>query len=142
MSFSNLFNSGFTTRNQDHFASIVRIALSDNTISQEEKAFLDRLAHHLELSKETYAMILKDYKSHPINPPISQKQRLECLYDLARMVYADHIKDTHEVTMLSKIAIGLGFHTETVSEVVNTALKLVSDKVDFETFQKEMKRVF
>jgi len=142
MSFSDLFNSGFTTRNQDHFASIVRVALSDNAISQEEKAFLDRLAQNLDISKETYASILKDYKTHPINPPISLERRIERLYDLARMVNVDQIKDVHEVTMLSKIAIGLGFQTETVSEVVNTSLKLVSDKVDFETFQKEMKKVF
>ena len=136
MSFSDLFNSGFTTRNQDHFASIVRVALSDNAISQEEKAFLDRLAQNLDISKETYASILKDYKTHPINPPISLERRIERLYDLARMVNVDQIKDVHEVTMLSKIAIGLGFQTETVSEVVNTSLKLVSDKVDFETFQE------
>jgi len=142
MSFSDLFNSGFTTRNQDHFASIVRVAFSDNIISQEEKDFLDRLAHNLGISKETYLSIFKNYKLHPINPPISQASRIERLYDLARMVYADDIKDAHEVTMLRKIAIGLGFQTETVSEVVNTSLKLVSDKVDFETFQKEMKRVF
>ena len=142
MSFSDLFNSGFTTRNQDHFASIVRVAFSDNIISQEEKEFLDRLAHKLDISKETYLSIFKNYKSHPINPPISQESRIERLYDLARMVYADDIKDADEVKMLSKIAIGLGFQTETVSEVVNTSLKLVSDKVDFETFKEEMKRVF
>jgi len=142
MSFSDLFNSGFTTRNQDHFASIVRVAFSDNIISQEEKEFLDRLAHKLDISKETYLSIFKNYKSHPINPPISQESRIECLYDLARMVYADDIKDAHEVTMLRKIAIGLGFQTETVYDVVNTSLKLVSDKVDFETFKKDMKRVF
>ena len=142
MSFSDLFNSGFTTRNQDHFASIVRVAFSDNIMSQQEKDFLDRLAHNLDISKETYLSIFKNYKSHPVNPPISQKRRVECLYDLARMVYADEIKDAHEVKMLSKIAIGLGIQTETVSEVVNTALKLVSDKVSFETFLKEMKRVF
>tara|TARA_B110001469_G_scaffold126297_1_gene143610 strand:+ start:8799 stop:9227 length:429 start_codon:yes stop_codon:yes gene_type:complete len=142
MSFSDLFNSGFTTRNQDHFASIVRVAFSDNIISQEEKDFLDRLAHNLDISKETYLSIFKNYKSHPINPPISQESRIERLYDLARMVYADDIKDADEVKMLSKIAIGLGFQTETVSEVVNTSLKLVSDKVDFETFKEEVKRVF
>ena len=142
MSSSDLFNSGFTTRNQDHFASIVRVAFSDNIISQEEKAFLDRLAHNLDISKETYLSIFKNYKSHPINPPISQESRIERLYDLARIVYADDIKDAHEVTMLRKIAIGLGFQTDTVSEVVNTSLKLVSDKVDFETFQEEMKRIF
>ena len=138
MPFSDLFNSGFTTRNQDHFASIVRVALSDNAINQEERYFLDRLAHNLNISKETYLRIFKNYKSHPINPPSSQESRIERLYDLARMVYADDIKDAHEVSMLTKIAIGLGFQTETASEVVNTSLKLVSEKVGFETFKKSM----
>ena len=142
MSFSDLFNSGFTTRNQDHFASIVRVAFSDNIISQEEKCFLDRLAQNLDISKETYLKILKNYKSHPINPPISQDSRIERLHDLARMVYADDIKDAHEVTILRKIVIGLGFKAESVAKVVSTSLNLVSNKVEFDTFKKEMKTVF
>ncbi len=142
MSFADLFNSGFTTRNQDHFASIVSVAFSDDTISKEEKAFLDRLAQKLDISKECYANILKDYKSHPINPPITLERRIERLYDLARMVHIDHIKDTHEITMLSKIAIGLGFDTKKVSEVVHSALKLASEKVDFEVFKKEINALF
>ena len=142
MSFADLFSSGFTARNQDHFASIVRVAFSDNFISKEEKAFLDRLAQKLDISKESYAKILKNYKSHPINPPVTFEKRIERLYDLARMVYADHMEDTHEVSMLSKIAIGLGFQTETVSKVVQRALKLVSKKVDFEVFKKEMNAIF
>ena len=142
MSISDLFNSGFTTRNQDHFASIVRVAFSDNIISQEEKCFLDRLAQNLDISKETYLKIFKNYKSHPINPPISQDSRIERLYDLARMVYADDIKDAHEVTILRKIVIGLGFQAESVAKVVSTSLNLVSKKVEFDTFKKEMKTVF
>jgi uncharacterized tellurite resistance protein B-like protein len=142
MSISDLFNSGFTTRNQDHFASIVRVAFSDNFISQEEKDFLERLAHNLDISKETYLMILKNYDSHPINPPISQVARIERLYDLARMVYADHIKDIHEVNLLNKLVIGLGFQTQMASKVVSTSLELASKKVDFDTFKKEMNLLF
>jgi uncharacterized tellurite resistance protein B-like protein len=142
MSISDLFNSGFTTRNQDHFASIVRVAFSDNFISQEEKDFLERLAHNLDISKETYLMILKNYDSHPINPPISQVARIERLYDLARMVYADHIKDIHEVKLLNKLVIGLGFQTQMASKVVSTSLELASKKVDFDTFKKEMNLLF
>jgi hypothetical protein len=142
MSISDLFNSGFTTRNQDHFASIVRVAFSDNFISQEEKDFLERLAHNLDISKETYLMILKNYDSHPINPPISQVARIKRLYDLARMVYTDHIKDIHEVKLLNKIVIGLGFQTQMASKVVSTSLELASKKVDFDTFKKEMNLLF
>lgn len=142
MSFSDLFNSGSTAQNQDHFASIVRVAFSDNMISQEEKEFLDRLAQNLNISKEVYLKIFKNFKSHPINPPISQELRIERLYDLARMVYADDIKDVQEVTLLNKIVIGLGFHIELASKVVSTSLKLVSNKVDFDTFKKEMNTLF
>ena len=42
MSFSNLFDSGFKKRNEDHFAAIVRVAMSDGIINDEEKAFLNK----------------------------------------------------------------------------------------------------
>ena len=44
MSISDLFDSGFRNRNKGHFSAIVRVALSDGTITTEEKKFLDKLA--------------------------------------------------------------------------------------------------
>ena len=49
MSISDLYSSGFRDRNRDHFAAIVRVALSDGEMSPEEKAFLDRLANEDEM---------------------------------------------------------------------------------------------
>ena len=63
MSFSDLFDSGFKKRNEDHFAAIVRVAMSDGVISDAEKAFLDRLATRLDITDIEYKEILKDYKS-------------------------------------------------------------------------------
>ena len=37
MSISDLFDSGFRNRNKGHFSAIVRVALSDGTITPEEK---------------------------------------------------------------------------------------------------------
>lgn len=140
MTFSELFDSGFKRRNQDHFAAIVRVAYEDDIVTKEEKAFLDRLARNLEISKATYERILKTYKTHPINPPVHSEHRLERLFDLARMVYADHIKDEDEVHILTKIAIGLGY-TKDPSSVVNKALDLVADgTIDVEEFKEKMKR--
>lgn len=141
MSFSDLFDSGFKKRNEDHFAAIVRVAMDDGIISEEEKAFLDRLARSLDISEADYKVILKDYKSHPINPPLSYDNRLERLYDLSRMVYVDHIKGDHEEVLLRKIAIGLGFHPENVKYVVDKALTLVSNGVDLDTFIHEIKNM-
>ena len=140
MTYSELFDSGFKRRNQDHFAAIVRVAYEDDVVTEEEKAFLDRLARNLEISKATYEKILKNYKSHPINPPVSTERRLERMFDLARMVYADHIKDEDEVRVLTKIAVGLGY-TKDPKTVVNKALDLVADgSIDLEEFKEKMKR--
>ncbi|TYA52384.1 TerB family tellurite resistance protein [Formosa maritima] len=141
MSFLDLFDSGFKQRNEDHFAAIVRVAMDDGIISNEEKAFLDRLARNLDISEETYKEILKDYKSHPINPPTSYDRRLERLYDLSRMVYVDHIKGEHEEIVLRKIAVGLGFSPDNVRYVVDKALTLVSNGVDLDTFTEEIKNM-
>ena len=130
MSFSDLFDSGFKKRNEDHFAALVRVAMDDDIITNEEQTFLDRVARSLDISEGDYKSILKDYKSHPINPPTSYDRRLERLYDLSRMVYADHIKDEHQVTLLKKIAIGLGFNPDNAKYVVDKALKLVDAGVD------------
>lgn len=141
MSFSDLFDSGFKKRNEDHFAAIVRVAMDDGVISEDEKAFLDRLARNLNISEGDYEIILKDYKSHPINPPLSYDNRLERLYDLARMVFVDHIKGDGEVALLTKIGVGLGFHPENVKYIVDKAMTLVSKKVDLDTFIDEMKHM-
>ncbi len=141
MSISDLFDSGFQKRNQDHFAAIVRVAMSDGVITDEEKAFLDRLARNLSISENDYKEILKDYGTHPINPPSSYERRLERLYDLSRMVYADHIKGADQVVLLEKLSIGLGFSPENAKYVVDKALILVDQGADSDTFAEEIKNM-
>jgi len=141
MSISDLFDSGFKKRNEDHFASIVRVAMEDGVITDEEKAFLDRLARNLDISEEDYKDILKNYATHHINHPLSYDIRLERLYDLSRMVYVDHIKDEHEVLLLHKIAVGLGFSAVNVKYVVDKALTLVKNEADLDTFSDAIKNM-
>jgi len=141
MSISDLFDSGFRKRNEDHFAAIVRVAMDDGKITDEEKAFLDRLARNLDISEHDYKQILKDYASHPINPPLSYDRRLERLYDLSRMVYADHIADEHQQKLLHKIAVGLGFSAVNVRCIVDKALSLVKNGDDLDLFTEGIKNM-
>ena len=60
MSFSDLFDNEFKSRNKGHFSSIVRVATADGTLSPEEKLFLDKLAHNLEISPLEYEEILDE----------------------------------------------------------------------------------
>jgi len=141
MSFSDLYDSGFKKRNISHFASIVRVAMDDGSISNEEKAFLDRLSRRLEISKENYELILKDYNTHPINPPVSYNRRLERLYDLVRMVHLDNANFDTKQVLLTKIGVGLGFHPENVKYIIDKAFNLVNMELDLDDFIDEIKNM-
>lgn len=139
MSISNLYDSGFRKRNEDHFAAIIRVAMSDGVISDEEKTFLDRLARNLNITEAKYKSILGDYMSHPINPPITYENRLERLYDLGRMVYVDADPGTKQTQILERLGVGLGFSPHNTKYVVDKALSLINNGADLETFKEEIR---
>lgn len=141
MSISDLYSSGFRERNRDHFASIVRVALSDGEINPEEKAFLDRLAKNLDISAEEYEEVLENPTKYPVNPPVLYEHRLERLYDLTRMVYTDHIADDDEMRIMMRLGVALGFTPGNVEFIVKKAMYLVNLGVDLETFKDEIKNM-
>ena len=139
MSISDLYSSGFREKNQSHFASIVRVALTDGIITDEEKAFLDKLAGNLDITKAQYDSILENPLKYPINPPAFYNARLERLYDLARMVYADNHLGDRQKALLERLAVGLGFTPANVKYVVAKALDLVEQGIDSNCFKEEIR---
>jgi len=142
MSIKDLYSSGFVERNQGHFAAIVRVALSDGKIVDEERQFLEKLARKLSINEVDYAKILENPTQYPINPPTTYNRRLERLFDLVRIVYADlEVKDA-QITMLERIAIGLGFAPSNVKFIVQKALDLVAEQeIDVYSFSDEIKNM-
>lgn len=141
MSISDLFDSGFKNRNKGHFSAIVRVALSDGELTSEEKQFLDKLAVRLEISQSEYEEILENPTKYPINPPVLYVHRLERLYDLARMVYADHVLGPKQKDILTRFALALGFTPSNVNYIVDKSLSLLVLNVDLDTFIFEMQNM-
>lgn len=141
MSFSDLFDSEFKSRNKGHFSAIVRVALADGLVSNEEKAFLEKLATKLEITSSEYEEILENPLKYPINPPYLYSQRIDRLYDLGRMVHTEHHLGDKQDVLLRKFAIALGFTPGNVNYIVDKALSLIDKKVDAETFFYEMEHM-
>ena len=141
MPISDLFDSEFKIRNRGHFSAIVRVAVADGKVAPEEQAFLDKLARKLEISAPEYAEILENPLKYPINPPYLYSQRLERLYDLARMVHVEHQLGDKQDSLLRKFGIALGFTPGNVNYIVDKALSLIDRKVDLDTFIYEMEHM-
>ena len=136
---SNVFSSNFKNRNRDHFASIVRVALSDDIITDDERKFINRLAILLEIEPAEADEIILNPDSHQINPPASELKRLERLYDLSRIVVADDIADEAEIKLLIKLTIALGFPIEEANSIVEKSIKLVQSGADEDDFILSLK---
>lgn len=141
MSISDLFDSEFKQRNKGHFSAIVRVAVADGKVAPEEKSFLDRLARNLDISELEYEEILENPLKYPINPPYLRTERVERLYDLARMVHIDHHLGDKQDSLLRRLGLALGFTPENVNYIVDKALSLVDKKVDIDTFIYEMEHM-
>lgn len=133
--------SGEQKRNIQHFASIVRLALADNVITEGEEKLLKRLAKRFHILEEKYKEILENPIDYSQSTPHSYDDRIEHLYDLATMVFADDEASKEEAAVLKKICIGLGFSVDNAEKVTDEAIHLILNDNDFEDFSKAIKKV-
>jgi len=136
MSYYDIYDSGFTERNKGHFAAIVRVALADGDFSEEEMHFIDELKTKLDISEDDYKKIIANPNDYPVNPPYLQTQRIERLYDLARMVFVNHKLGPKQKDILRKFTSALGFSND-INKLTDKALSLLVLEVDSEVFLKE-----
>nr|WP_299031832.1 TerB family tellurite resistance protein [uncultured Tenacibaculum sp.] len=141
MSISDLYSSGKHKQEIGHFASIVKIAKVDGIISEGEQELLDKASKKLNISEEEYSLILKTPEKFPVNSPVSYDERIERLYLLTKMIFADEEVAKEEVGLLRKIALALNFTSENVEKVCDEAIHLVLNDNDLDDFTTAIKNV-
>jgi len=141
MALSDYNLSGEQKKNIAHFASIVRLALADDVITEGEEKFLKRLARRFHILDEKYKEILENPNEYSQVTPHSYEERIEHLYDLATMVFADDEVSIEEAKVLKKLVIGLGFSVANAGKVTDEAIHLILNNNDLEDFSKAIKTV-
>ena len=133
--------SGEQKRNIAHFASIVRLALADNVITEGEEKLLKRVAKRFHILEDKYNEIIDNANSYSLSTPHDYNERIEYLYDLTKMVYADGTASEEEASVLRKICVGLGFPLDNVEKVSDESIHLILNNNDLEDFNKAIKQV-
>ena len=141
MSISDLYPIGLHEENLGHFATIVKLALRDNTIDEQEYNLLKSLRKRLDISKSEFESIIKDPNKYPMNPPVSYEERIERLYDLTKMLFIDRNPVIDKSSIMDRVAIGLGFPVDNANTVVKTAKAFFLQEPDLDDFKKAIKEV-
>ena len=63
-----------------------------------------------------------------------QRTRLERLYDLSRMVYADNIADEAEKKLMHRLVISLGFDEDKVDKIIEKSFQEILKGTDEDDF--------
>ncbi|MBI9040806.1 TerB family tellurite resistance protein [Lutibacter sp.] len=140
MSISDLYPTGLHEQNLAHFASLVRIALRDDKINSKERLLLERLSIRLDISTADFNDILKNPLKYPMVSPVSYEDRLEHLFDLAKMMFLDRNPTIDKTSMMGRIAVELGFPAENVRNIVKNATSFFLKEPELEDFKKIIKK--
>ncbi len=130
-----LYKHSEKRQNLAHFASLASLAAVDGEINQPEKDILDRFAHKLNITPQEYKEVMKKDNKYPIMPYNSYEMRLERLYDLFSIIYADHEIDHEEMVMLKRYAIGMGFTEDSANSVIEKSVAIFSGRISFESYK-------
>jgi len=130
MSILDNFSSGHQERNKSHFRNLVKIAGADGHIDPPEMEFLTRVARELGHTQEEIDEVMENVKDIPFTPPSSKEDRIFQMYNLIRMVLADDIVEPNEITWSRRFAIGLGFPSGKVDQLIDLLIEMVQAKKD------------
>jgi uncharacterized tellurite resistance protein B-like protein len=134
MSILQAFEYGKQHSNVAHFAAMARLAAIDGAMNEHEKKLLRRMAEKLVIDDEIVKQVLKDPSRFPLEPMNSREERLERLYDLFRMIFADHSIDKDEIDLIHRYAIGLGCNGVKAREVIRKSIRIFGGEIELEDY--------
>ncbi len=140
MSIVDLYGHSEKRKNLAHFAAIASLAAVDGEINPKEQKVIDRFAIKLDISGAEYKEVMKKENKYPIEAPYESEERLERLYDLFNIIYADHDIDEDEYRMIKKYALALGYSPVKAEKIIRRSIILFRGKFDFEDYLYMMKR--
>ena len=94
MAFLNYFDHHDRKKTRSHLKDLVRVALADEILKDEEKQFLERVATNAGIGPEELKEIIDEVTHIEFIPPTELDQKFEQLFNIARLIMIDdHIHE-------------------------------------------------
>lgn len=122
---------------QSHFLNLYSIALADSEFDEKEIAILYNLAEERGIPKEKIDSLLLNPSLSEYHFPDTLIEKVEYLYDYAKMILADGIVHDEEIKTLQKFCIKFQFeekNIQSISELLIEAAKNNLSKVELLNF--------
>ncbi len=99
---------------KSHLNNLIALAKIDGDFHDNELTLIYKIGQKYQLKNwQIENMIISDQQS-VIQIPDTHGQKMDQLYDLTRMIYADKIIEENEVVFCKKIAVKFGYKSEII----------------------------
>ena len=120
-----------TVELKSHFLRLYQMAFSDDNFDLLELQMLYRFAEERGVSKNDLEKFLLE-PSHNSTIPEKFEKKIEYLYDLAIMIWADNVATDDEINTLKKYCLKFGFLEENISNLSQFLLEKAKEKISKE----------
>jgi len=123
-------------------ATLIKLSLADGVLDENEMKVIEKLAREYGLlDPDDLQYIIKNYEKYSLEPTYDYDERIEQLYYLTKIIYADGRIDKNELKILKNAIVALGFPPKNVDEIYETAIGLIVDDTDLDEFTAKIKKV-
>lgn len=121
-----MITCNITAELKGHFLSLYQMAIADDNFSPSEWKMLYQFAQDRNIPKEELDKILLN-PSAKVELPSTVEQRIEYLYDLTLMIWADNVVTDDELIALKKYCRKFEFLDENIEELSQFLIESVKN---------------
>jgi uncharacterized membrane protein YebE (DUF533 family) len=109
------FEHQYLSYKKNHIKNLLALANADGHMHPKEEALLYKIAKRYGLKDRQVKALAETKEKFVINVPDNHNDKMNLLYDLVLMVYADDIVDKHEIQFCEQVVKSFGMKKELVS---------------------------
>jgi len=113
------FEHQYLSFKKNHLRNLIALAKADGHLHAEEEKMLYKMGEKYGLKDRQIASLVRSNKQTDLQIPDNHSQKMNQLYDLVTMVYADGIVEESEVKFCEELMEEFGFKKEIVNWMID-----------------------
>lgn len=109
------FEHQYLSYKKNHIKNLLALAKADGHMHPKEEALLYKIGARYGLKDRQVKQLIDNDEKYSVNVPDNHNDKMNLLYDLILMVYADDVIDKHEVKFCEDAVKQFGMKKELVS---------------------------
>lgn len=113
------FENQYLSYKKDHIKNLMALAKSDGHVHEKEEAVIYKIGKRYGLKDRQVKSIIESNEKFAVNVPNNHHDKMNVLYDLMLIVYADGVIEKKEIEFCEDVAKKFSYKKEIVKWLLN-----------------------